>query len=181
MTVAAVASEHVERVGNFLGLRVGFRFLKGVEPKNGESMLRHKSPKGSKWVKFYFPKTGVDLVEDGVVYKRPLSMKDALCGELLLKTVGNYEETHIKPRVVFARFGAKEPPFFEFNEGSSYLPLWINRPEEGEFNTLYIRHNLKGEDPEYFALMLSWVGDTITLNIDPVGAEEVPPGLAEWR
>lgn len=177
MAVVEATKDVFEEVGGFLKLRVGFVFAKGTEPKNAEGMLRHPSPPGSKWVKFYFPPTGADLLNDGITYSCPSSMKEAPWGELLLKDVGSFKERNVSTKVLFGRFGVTELAPFRYNEESSYISLRISRPEDGEFNTLYIRHNRKDKDPEYFALMISWVGDAITLNIDPVDIEEVPPHL----
>ena len=171
--------DYCEYVVGPLWLRVGMVFERGKAPKNAEGMFRHPVLPDAKWEKFYFPETGINLLEKGVSYEVPPYIKGAHHGELLLSLQGKSNEA--REQIVFGRFGEEVP--FQFNDESSFLPLWIMPEEKREFNPLYIRHNQPEEGPDYFVLMIEWVDDVISLVIDSVdlGAEEVPPHLVSWQ
>lgn len=165
-----------ENLVDFLDISVGLIFEKGKGPKNAEGMLRHPCSMDAKWEKFYFSPKGANLLEDGVKYVCPPSMKGALFGELALKAVGSFRKRHVSQKVSFGRFSEEKP--FEFKDESSYIFLRIARPEKWKFNPLYIRHKLE-DGYEYFVLMVRWEGDHIALKVFPRTIEQVPPHLAE--
>ncbi|MBI1888730.1 MAG: hypothetical protein HYS15_02250 [Candidatus Spechtbacteria bacterium] len=180
MAVVKARTEDFEKVGNFLRLRVGLVFPAGKEPKNAPFMIRHPAPVGAKWSKIYFQQKGLDLVE-AVEIEYPVSepMTHASFGELLLKKT--------KRPVLFGRFGEEKPFTFKektsFEEGTSYIPLRINRPGEAEFITLYMRTEDDDGNPSCFALMVRWDDGSISVGIYPVDVEreEVPAFLFEAK
>ena len=166
--------EYCEYVVGPLFVRLGMVFEAGKAPTNAQGMERHPASAGreNKWRKFYFPKKGTNILEEGVSYEILASMKGAHHGELVLALRGNPNEESKK--IVFGRMGENAP--FGFDEGASFLTLWV-MPKEGRgFNTLYIRYKAEGGD-RYSALMIEWSGDNIVMNLDAVDIAEVPPHL----
>jgi len=160
--------EGLENAGeDMLRMKIGMVFPKGEEPKNAPGMIRHSAPAGAKWAKFYFPPKGHDLLDGGFEYTVPECMSGASWGELLLAN---------RP-VLFGRVGEDKPFTFDTKSG---IPIFLRiyRGENPGFSTLYVRAG-NGEEVSfsYFALMIKWIGDTISVNLYPVEEEEVPPVL----
>jgi hypothetical protein len=180
--------KYCEHVAGPLWARVGLVFESGNAPKNAQGMIRHPASSGkeNKWEKFYFPKTGanVNLLEGGVSYEVPASMKGAHHGELLLTIQGKPGEA--REQIVFARLGEKDETgekdkAFTFKEGASFLPLWIWREEEASFKALYILHKREGGGDKHFVLMVRWKNDRIALQVFPRAIEQVPHQLLEQQ
>jgi hypothetical protein len=173
MASVEVSTDDFEKVGDFFWLRVGMIFRNGEGPQNAQGMIRHRSPAGAKWNKFYFPSMGADLLNDRVDYSPPRSMEKAEFGELVLKRRGNWNSTN--QEIVFGRFGEDKP--FGFGD-SSYVNLRISRLEDRSFSSLYMRLR-KDEELLDRMLLVQWANGNIALSLYPVDENEVPPFLKE--